>query len=385
MDKLFIPTKIRVGFQKREDTYTKRLAYVIYYDSQGKIRKEKSFESWRDKKIEVEEYENKPHSGFVLNKGVQRYGHWNSSGRSMMRVYDDRGIEFEISINNLTFILMTTDCLKRGLEGEFVYAWYGADLILLPTGCEEYKESVEHTALQGKKLGVKDMIPGCSYRTKRSEDIIYLGRFDWFEMQRRIKGRNYSDYHEVEVKLAKRHIFYQEDSYRKFFTLSSLSSIGSINSDVPVSNYAKLMDEFNKTENSYYTTTLEEESYKFETTGKEKKNDVYSSDKWLKNGIPFLKRDDGSYLHCHIVPIKEYDPKTGKQEFKGYQLYGFHSFTMKDGALHKLHHSADGIYSGTKDMYGRSKWKMFTHEGMQKLPLVKLFSIGSGGQRGQLK
>ena len=29
---LFIPDKIKVGFQKRDGTYTGKLAYVIYYD-----------------------------------------------------------------------------------------------------------------------------------------------------------------------------------------------------------------------------------------------------------------------------------------------------------------------------------------------------------------
>lgn len=29
---IYIPKKIRVGYNKRGDTYTKKLAYVIYYD-----------------------------------------------------------------------------------------------------------------------------------------------------------------------------------------------------------------------------------------------------------------------------------------------------------------------------------------------------------------
>ena len=32
-NQLFIPAKLRVGYNKREDTYTKKLAYVIYYDA----------------------------------------------------------------------------------------------------------------------------------------------------------------------------------------------------------------------------------------------------------------------------------------------------------------------------------------------------------------
>ena len=33
---IFIPKKINVGFQNRKDTYTGKLAYVIYYDEDGK-------------------------------------------------------------------------------------------------------------------------------------------------------------------------------------------------------------------------------------------------------------------------------------------------------------------------------------------------------------
>lgn len=39
MDQLFIPEKIKVGYQKRTDTYTNKLAYVIYYDEKNKLRK----------------------------------------------------------------------------------------------------------------------------------------------------------------------------------------------------------------------------------------------------------------------------------------------------------------------------------------------------------
>lgn len=81
---IFIPQKIRVGFQKRSDTYTKKLAYVIYYDENGTLRKAGSWESWRDKKIEPVEYDNTPMEGFVLNKKVGGYsGDWGISGRRM--------------------------------------------------------------------------------------------------------------------------------------------------------------------------------------------------------------------------------------------------------------------------------------------------------------
>ena len=43
---LFIPDKIKVGYNEREDTYTKKLAYVIYYDQKGVLRKETSWKNW---------------------------------------------------------------------------------------------------------------------------------------------------------------------------------------------------------------------------------------------------------------------------------------------------------------------------------------------------
>lgn len=45
-NQLYIPKRLKVGFHKREDTYSKKLAYVIYYDDKGKLRKEKSWTSW---------------------------------------------------------------------------------------------------------------------------------------------------------------------------------------------------------------------------------------------------------------------------------------------------------------------------------------------------
>ena len=99
---IFIPKKINVGFQKRNDTYTGKLAYVIYYDETGKLRKETSWNGWRDKKIPNEEFDNVPTEGFVLNKsagGVEHSYGWDTR-KSYCRVYDPRGFEFEIGIEN---------------------------------------------------------------------------------------------------------------------------------------------------------------------------------------------------------------------------------------------------------------------------------------------
>ena len=178
---LFIADRIKVGFQKRKDCFTGQLGYIIYYDKKNVLRKEKSWEGWRHKDIDPIELDNKPHSGFVINKDVRRSSDWFSSGRTMVRVWDSRGFEFEITTGNLLFILMTVDCSKRGLTGEFVYAWWGTELVLLPTECEEYKNCQEFTNLQAGKVGSKDMVAGCFYETKRQEELYYLGKLPWFE------------------------------------------------------------------------------------------------------------------------------------------------------------------------------------------------------------
>lgn len=74
----YIPNTIHVGYQHRDGTYAGKLAYIVYTDEKGKRRKENSWNSWRDHKIDVEDFKNVPTSGFVLNKGVggarQSYG-----------------------------------------------------------------------------------------------------------------------------------------------------------------------------------------------------------------------------------------------------------------------------------------------------------------------
>lgn len=181
---IYIPEKIKVGYQNRPDTYTKKLAYVIYYDEKGKLRKETSWNNWRDKKIDPDDFDNEPTRGFVLNKkvGGDRYG-WNPR-QTYTRVYDPRGFEFEITIPNLLFILEHCDCLKgKGLDGEFVYGWDGKELVLIPVDSPDYKEIKKHTdkIQNGKRFKGRDLIIGATYLTKNDQKWVYMGRFDKWE------------------------------------------------------------------------------------------------------------------------------------------------------------------------------------------------------------
>lgn len=193
---IYIPKKIKVGYQNRSDTYTKKLAYVIYYDEKNKLRKETSWNNWRDEKIEPDDFDNEPTRGFVLNKKAGDYsGYWGNHRQAYCRVYDPRGFKFEITINNLLYILENCDCLKgKGLDGEFVYGWDGKDLILIPVDSPDYKEIKTRTdkIQNGKRFKGKDLIIGATYLTKNEEKWVYMGRFDkWEKLINRFRKKWY--------------------------------------------------------------------------------------------------------------------------------------------------------------------------------------------------
>lgn len=178
---IFIPKKINVGYRNREGTYTGKLAYIIYYDEKGVLRKENSWNGWRDKDIPNQEFDNVPTEGFVLNKKVgDCESGWNHR-HAYCRVYDPRGFEFEITFENLLYILENVNSIKgKGLEGEFVYGWDGTELILMPTESPDYKENVKFSDIlhSNNTIKAQDLIVGATYLTKQNEELVYMGRYD---------------------------------------------------------------------------------------------------------------------------------------------------------------------------------------------------------------
>jgi len=221
--KLYIPQKLNVGYQEREDTYTGKLAYVVYTDDKGVIRKETSWKVWC--KEFIGEVENIPLEGFVLNKGVggqrQSWG-WNARNE-YIRVYDPRGWEFEISVANLLYILQECTSTKgKGLEGSFVYSWEGKELVLLPTDTYEYKQSTQFTNNQSKKVTKTEMVKGKMYQFKSGDWCVYLGRHNCTENF----FTSNKDWYNTDF--SKKHIFYNIETnkylYEKGFT--KLANIG---------------------------------------------------------------------------------------------------------------------------------------------------------------
>lgn len=183
---IFIPSKINVGFQNREGTYTGKLAYVIYFDEKGKLRKEASWSNWRDKNIPNQILDNEPTEGFVLNKKVGGDSSGWNYRQTYTRVYDPRGFEFEISVPNLLWILENCDCTRgKGLEGKFVYGWDKTDLVLVPVESPDYKEIQRKNEVVHNNLFIKakDLVVGATYETLGGEQLVYMGKYDIYESQ----------------------------------------------------------------------------------------------------------------------------------------------------------------------------------------------------------
>lgn len=412
-NQIYIPKKLKVGYQKRNDTYSKKLAYVIYYDDKNKLRKETSWNGWCDKKMGSDEFDNSPTEGFVLNRNVggvrNSYGSWSSDIRiEKVRVYDPRGFEFEIDVPNVLAILQECTSTKgKGLEGTYVYGWNGASLVLIPTASEDYKNAVAYTEIQGHSISSKELVVGGSYKTKKLKDIIYLGRFEWFEEKYNRKKRcnewtctkkhifadlnpeHWWDNEEDEdenltvedfdtPKEYEQHLKYLEQHKKemekqkadaikngedvKFFTFGSASTLAVCNSDTAVSNYAELLDRFAKTKNASMPKELIETKV---TPKPEAKENRYGHENKDEN-LYFLKDKDGSYISLQVRAKSYYDYKTSKYEFKGFELNLYNRFSFdKDGSF-------KSDYVSYSDRPKNLADRTFTEDEIKNLGLVGL-------------
>lgn len=317
MTHVFVAPKIRVGFQKREDTFTGQLAYIIYYDEKGKIRKEKSWETWRDKKIASQEFDNTPLEGFTLNKDIKRYsGEWFSSNRTLIRVHDPRGFEFEVTTENLIAILMHTDCLRRGLIGQFVYAWVGPELVLLPTNSEEYQTAVKYTSGLAKKVKAKELTPGISYKTKREGDVIFMGKLKWHEYDETGKYGV-----RIGLRQEKNVFVFTNDDGKTFCYKNSVAFLSEPNSATPVSNFAELMDKFNKKIYAHKIVKYEFRPTTFD--GADRPVRYYKDGRReLKRNSYFTEYSKGVFTDCNISMDYKYvyENTTVRYDFKGYVI-----------------------------------------------------------------
>lgn len=337
---LFIPDRIRAGFQKREGTYTGTLAYVVYYDQKGVLRKEASWESWRDEKIPPAEFANEPTEGFVLNRKVGGHkSHWNYRD-AHVRVHDPRGFEFEIGVPNLLFILRECDCSRgKGLEGKFVYAWDRTELVLLPVSSQDYLNSKRFTGLQARKLKGKELVPGASYLTRKQEPLTYLGRFDYFFVVRTGHGRTgrYGDSPEDERGgVLKRYVFWDG---AKHVCLKDTRAVAALQSDTPHPDFAALVDAYNRSAHGSRVVRL----FLKEVA---QKGDSYYGEPWFYEDAP------GVFVECRTE--SHYQDRT-----KIHYVQHGNRYTLHDGVFTRQAQHSTAYPPGReapKPHYGYPSW-----------------------------
>ena len=204
---LTIPDKIIVGYNKREDTFSGRLAFVTYMNG-NKISKEASWTRWRDKSIPSDEFANVPSTGFVINKSVggYNYGYFRKRGE-WIRIYDPRGFEIELSIGNLIYIIQECEIDHGELPGEFVYSWDGPDLVLLPVGSSDYNATKKMEAdREAAAVSWKTMEIGRKYALKNwggCNSLYYIGR-------RKLKLKE--SWRGEKIKTVQYHLFWDKDN-----------------------------------------------------------------------------------------------------------------------------------------------------------------------------
>ncbi len=338
-ERLNVPKKIVVGYQYRDDTYTGKLAYIIYRDQKGKLAKEKSWRDWihdgpqqqhvmtEDGRymmqpaknprweghqecvmetvpgIPTDEWDNEPIEGFVLNRnGGGKGSGWGWNDRNaFIRVWDPRGFEFEISIPNLLFILQySSSMVGKGLTGKFVYAWEGASLVLLPEACSEYKSSVEFTDLKSMKVSAKEYIPGATYYTKQMTNVVYLSRTLYFAV-----SGGYGDKPICYISMA--HVF--SNGNDKFMTMNT-SEIAKCLDPTPVPNLAELIEkaqEGGSIAGPNMKISVKDQTIKWEKTTNygynRTQNEYFVIDSYNGYSSLFLKTNDNEYAYHELQNV----------------------------------------------------------------------------------
>lgn len=321
---LYIPKKIKVGFQKRSDTFDSKLGFVIYYDENGILKNEKRWNTWRNESIEPLTLENKPFKNANLHKGVKYTGTHFSDGKTTLRIYDSREFEYEISFDNFVAIASNNEIIKGELIGEFVYAFSNNRLVLLPTDSEEYKQAIKDTENINTDLKEEDLIPGNEYHLKKNiygigDSCIYIGKYNFNE---KLKDQY------IPINGKESLVFYAN----KNFTVIDLKNIGKVKRILEDLEFKKYLDVYlnsilmKKIETLYFKNfDFTEDQIKFLIENNKLKGILfgYQKDNYLNNfsvTLSHMNTYDNRNYYVDRLSIDEYIFKKGIRN-KKYSTY----------------------------------------------------------------
>lgn len=399
-DQLFIPEKLKVGYQKRSDTYTSNLGFVTYFDSKGEIRQPKAWEGWRNQEIEPKEFNNNPTEGFVVNRdvgGVRRS--WSHYGRmEKVRVFDPRDFEIEITVENLLYILQECTSIKgKGLDGQFVYAWKDKQLVLLPSTSQEYQASLEYTSLQSQKVGAKELVPGTMYLTKKQDELMYLGRFDFHtygyrrrkleEPKRNNYGwSHYDDYWDTFNGPSKEKQYIFVDKEGNLTLMKALTSIAKQMSDVVSDQFAEMSTRFAKSK--FASKLVNFKSVPGQVTLQQ--NQYYSGDKMDAKGHYFEKINDTSYFQYQISTEMQYnvfDQVTHRWDvtLKGYRVSVHYKSVFNDLEWRNEHLDDNVLRHINPAQYAANKTNaLISKERLLEMQFDRIYAVLENGKEFEL-
>lgn len=225
-------------------------------------------------------------------------------------MYDPRDFEFEISIENLLYILQECTSSKgKGLEGQFVYAWSGKDLILLPVDSVDYKMS-KQLIDSTEKITMKSLKIGASYKGKVpnskeiSSNLVYIGKMTWYGFV----GGSISNYHygqynrkeEYKYELTSKTVpTFVDIDKKEFYGFSSLSSLYHLVDD-NVLSLSEVEDYKEKFLHTFHGSANEIEKSFVKRGDKNQYLDIYLSYKYSHYGLDVLDKTDNG----DIVTVK---------------------------------------------------------------------------------
>jgi len=129
--------------------------------------------SW--KKVEGKDYKfnenmlNDPQLGFHITKSISRSGGWSGNNK-LIRIFDPRGFELEISVDNLVKLMSMTTFIDGECQTECVWGRDGSRNVLLPVNSQLYTDAVANTTYSDNKgIKLKDVKFGDNVTLKSNE------------------------------------------------------------------------------------------------------------------------------------------------------------------------------------------------------------------------
>lgn len=304
---LYIPKKLKIGFQERKDSFDGKLSFITYYDNNGKISNETRWSRWCDGSISNLEIDNIPFKNATLNKNISHAGYRYGTGRTAIRIYDSRGFEYEIDIDNFMGIAQEYSVVKGEITGEFVYAFANNKVILLPVDSEQYKDAIKTTLNRNEKVDESSLTPGDVYLNDKEEECIYIGFYNM--------NKSIAKYLNILVNKQKpSHVFYNNN--KDIYEFIKIEKLG-------LKKDTLLPNEFEVYFNNYVGTIHEKE---IEEIYIEKDFDIekIQKNKNLKNmlfGYDQINNGNRIYYYTKIVFGKIYNCYRDTDKEKGSYLY----------------------------------------------------------------